>query len=731
MVVDIETPSIRDVSLSVVFALFAFAAGSACGSLLDSNGESDESNSSETSEANPDESELPGEPRPNKPGRIKEGMHIRPNLDWVVVSPSDAERYVELGEKGPITHKYAYLTGPVREEVADLEQGDLLIAENVDFIFLLGSEREETDRGLKVGLRQFELSKVVWGKWKRQLQPRRLPVDSATETPSEEWTPPEKTEYRTKQEHLGFNENLPRLDLDLVALGPFSAALRIRQGSTLKFRPHFDVIPTFEGRIPFIAEDHQCDPPDYTAQLCGPGGFICSDEYEFCVEKIGIEFEAGLAMWGNMGLRAEGQLQFYDQGWWDWVAKRSFYTSLPPPLSAFGVEAIPYAEVESDMTVSGGWAIDVEKFGGTIGLRMGFMYEDGEGADGIFELSQDAGPDCPGCPDSGAMDIADVKKQARFFSRTSLEFGLRWSMTTLVTNNNSPGIARFELLETAMETRRDTAYRTWPYPDKANSCLWAGLFTNPLIEMPSEKGPIFRAGVDLPAFGEKTFEIPIGFGRYKIAWRADTGIWPIEWPVGQFRGEGQFCLGEDADNDGCPDSIDPDPEVADEDGDGCLCGEELYVTGTDPEDPDTNDDGVSDGLQCQNNDPSSEPSDTEKPFKVEASWRNTTDVDLHVIGPDGTELGPNNRSGGGGEYLFDVCGENDDDCSDVGTNTETIVFEPDSARGQYELWVTNADGGDAVPVRLRTRRGKQTTFYKEIQLDGQQGASSNQYPATY
>ncbi|MGI5868334.1 MAG: PKD domain-containing protein [Kiritimatiellia bacterium] len=51
----------------------------------------------------------------------------------------------------------------------------------------------------------------------------------------------------------------------------------------------------------------------------------------------------------------------------------------------------------------------------------------------------------------------------------------------------------------------------------------------------------------------------------------------------------------DTDGDGIPDSLDPEPLIADSDGDGLSDADEINLHGTDPHDPDSDNDGLTDG----------------------------------------------------------------------------------------------------------------------------------------
>jgi hypothetical protein len=109
-------------------------------------------------------------------------------------------------------------------------------------------------------------------------------------------------------------------------------------------------------------------------------------------------------------------------------------------------------------------------------------------------------------------------------------------------------------------------------------------------------------------------------------------------------------------------------------------------------------------------------------FRVSLSWMEATDLDLHVLTPDGIEI----------SYLdpqhpfahLDV-----DDCvagrcrNAEGPHVENIVFEPDAARGLYQIWVENFDGRSATAYAIEVTGDTEGHWNGE--LPEEQGAQSD------
>jgi hypothetical protein len=109
-------------------------------------------------------------------------------------------------------------------------------------------------------------------------------------------------------------------------------------------------------------------------------------------------------------------------------------------------------------------------------------------------------------------------------------------------------------------------------------------------------------------------------------------------------------------------------------------------------------------------------------FRVSLSWMEVTDLDLHVLTPDGIEI----------SYLdphhpfahLDV-----DDCvagrcrNEAGPHVENVFFEPHAPRGHYQVWVENFDGRRATTWTIEITGG--TAGVHAGELPAEQGAQSD------
>ena len=109
-------------------------------------------------------------------------------------------------------------------------------------------------------------------------------------------------------------------------------------------------------------------------------------------------------------------------------------------------------------------------------------------------------------------------------------------------------------------------------------------------------------------------------------------------------------------------------------------------------------------------------------LRVSLSWTETTDLDLHVLTPDGIEI----------SYLapqhpfaqLDV-----DDCvagncrNPDGPHVENVVFDPHAPRGHYQVWIENFDGRQAASWDLEVA-GDIVAHY-EGELPEEQGVQSD------
>ena len=365
-----------------------------------------------------DEVELTGKPRPNKPGRIKKGLHVRPGVEFAQLTPEEVERDLAVGPEG----KFAYVAGPAREKLADKDGGDVFMGPG--FIFLIGSEPVPTARGLKVDLRRFVLAQILWGDWALT-----APVGDGDAGSVREPIPP----YRTREQPLA----LPKIDLEFDAL-PWDNAggeINIRGGIDVDLDAGLE--PTFVGRIPYVHEsdDYTCDEPDFVAEACAPGGFYCPVEEKFCVERIGLTASLGAGVEGDLRVDATAEYERTippenaPEDLADWYTN----DNLPPiPIPSTPLALAPefYAGYKAKIEAQPGIRMDVP-FEARIERKIGFMYKKGRGVD-FFE----EGP--PGPASDEQTDGIEVRGKAEVLFRIAPEMGLRWSLTSVATSGGSP-----------------------------------------------------------------------------------------------------------------------------------------------------------------------------------------------------------------------------------------------------------------------------------------------------
>lgn len=82
-------------------------------------------------------------------------------------------------------------------------------------------------------------------------------------------------------------------------------------------------------------------------------------------------------------------------------------------------------------------------------------------------------------------------------------------------------------------------------------------------------------------------------------------------------------------------------------------------------------------------------------LRVSLSWAEVTDLDLHVLTPDGIEISYLDPHHPFGQLDVDDCVAGNCRTSD-GVNVENVVFEPHAPRGTYQIWVENFDGRQAA-----------------------------------
>jgi hypothetical protein len=109
-------------------------------------------------------------------------------------------------------------------------------------------------------------------------------------------------------------------------------------------------------------------------------------------------------------------------------------------------------------------------------------------------------------------------------------------------------------------------------------------------------------------------------------------------------------------------------------------------------------------------------------FRVSLSWIDVTDLDLHVLTPEGIEI----------SYLdphHDFARLDVDDCvagrcrNPEGPHVENVVFEPHATRGHYQVWVENFDGRADATWEIEIAGDTEGRWSGE--LPGEQGIQSD------
>ena len=636
--------------LAVVAALLFAAAG--CGGAASGPDEKtpDEGPEKPAPEPAADE-DLPGHPIPDGPGRIKEGIHLRPGVEFATFSEEESEKYVSFGEN----MNFAYVRGPARQKLEGFGRRDVLMGHQ--FLYLVGSEPIETDRGLKVDIRTFHLLDIVWGDF--ELDFRFTP--ETLRRSRKEAKPP----YRQKSQPLNF----PGLRLPLAGFsamnGYVTGSGNLNVGGDIDFNFSPGVSTTFDARIPFVTPGYECDPPpDYEIKAgCAFGG--CMVDEDFCVERVRVEttIETGVQTTLNASASARVQATLPDSG--VHIIDRIYGPGVPIPSTPLMIRPDLYLGGQIVARINGvlqgiNWSMSE-----SVEMVFGVEYTDDDGVNFFENINRNQNQgDTSGFQWTGS--------KVELLLRLKAELGLMWNLTPAATGNLRGIEFRLEAFRTAAEARLDNIYTFSPVDDANSpvdgSCLRSRLFVGPYVEPEMD----IEAGLDYGIVDESV----------EISLLPGAGLWwrPFVMNWWNAHDGGQYCL-EDRQSEL------EIPTATEETGQG---------------------------------------SQGARPFKIEASWRPSTDVDLHVVTPNGTQLGPSNETGEGGKYVLDTCGGSIPCAGPGRTNSESVLFYPASSAptGDYTVWVTNDDGRSPAKVQLRARKGDHTYDMQNVQLGGSSGASS-------
>ena len=86
-------------------------------------------------------------------------------------------------------------------------------------------------------------------------------------------------------------------------------------------------------------------------------------------------------------------------------------------------------------------------------------------------------------------------------------------------------------------------------------------------------------------------------------------------------------------------------------------------------------------------------------LRFSMSWDVATDLDLHVLTPNGNEIYYSNTSADYGELDVDDCIGGSCTTPD-GTHVENVYFTDEAMSGTYTYWVYNYDGTETVDFEL-------------------------------
>lgn len=102
-------------------------------------------------------------------------------------------------------------------------------------------------------------------------------------------------------------------------------------------------------------------------------------------------------------------------------------------------------------------------------------------------------------------------------------------------------------------------------------------------------------------------------------------------------------------------------------------------------------------------------------LRIALVWEGRTDLDLHIMTPNGEEIYYRNRiATDGGEFKKDGC--IGDRCEgETGPFSEAVLWEGIPTAGTYEMWAINYDGLEGVSARFEIRHnGQLETFSTQI-----------------
>ncbi len=638
----------------------------ACGDTTPGSADDSDDPSGDGDRASDERSELPGEPRPNQPGRIKEGMHLRPGVEFAQFTSAESNNSVEIVEREQ-GRAVGYVTGSAREKLRGHDRRDVFMGD--EFLYLIASEPVETDRGLRVDLHPFNLLRIIWGDFEIQFPIE--PPDGLTDQPP--------APYRRRDQKL----NLPTISIPLTQLElgkvTFSGSLNLGGEFNVEMQP--GASGTFEGRIPFVTPGYDCQNPQYNLSgLCAPkelGGGCAVDE-DFCVEKLRVEASLGTRLHGDFSVTA--------------TAGPSFSYPADAPLEDFTTRTASAGLTIGPLTLKPEFFVGhkfTANFSGSATMsvpydtsfepRFGFEYNQGQGLDLIAEVG-----DGPETEPTGGLDFEAGPDE--FLARYGVELGLRWLVVpSPLSVLEGKGLKfRLEGLKTAIEGRLDNIYTFSPVEEGpvAGSCLRSRLFVNPLLASDF----IFEVGLEYNGVGG-SHEFDLVNDAY-FTWRPPNNS-PLTWNPINLDAGGELCL--------------PDRES------------EIEIPADERE--------GSSGDGGGTHDPGP------PPFKIEAVWSDRTDVDLHVIPPNVGELTPG-EDRDGWLHPFDVCEQDcpdggeyaetvvHDPAEQAPSGNYQIWVVNDGGGAPTEVTVTARVGDEVVwarEVRLAGRSGAEARFRAHLE----------------
>jgi membrane-bound inhibitor of C-type lysozyme len=111
---------------------------------------------------------------------------------------------------------------------------------------------------------------------------------------------------------------------------------------------------------------------------------------------------------------------------------------------------------------------------------------------------------------------------------------------------------------------------------------------------------------------------------------------------------------------------------------------------------------------------------------VTITWQEQTDIDLHLIQPDGEEVYYRNReTSAGARFIKDSCIQHN--CAPETQRQETVEYEQATLGGEYAVFITNYDGSAPARVSLEAVLGGVKVLDEIISMSDERGYESQQY----